>query len=355
MITFDVDNVKSVSPTIKSSEKATKAYFNQGLAKAGIVSGTVEAYKVNADSNAFGIIGASQNSFVWTALEAFSEHSPFAISPDDVWLLVIQAVSKHISLNPEDCRKALVDWDGKKTIQVVNDDFYKGSPDNDWEREFGNFATKIKSLIGKKADLLNPTFSTTGPIEKAAIQVQMMAALAPYMEYQMMTMCGVPNVTLLGTPDDWSSITERVVAFGEFYPKWAHGPMLEAVGHLENSAHGKPDMAFWKNFFKRSYGSGGTKVNGWISAFFPYINDKPNKLMQGDLGESVLKNPWSGYEIGDFPSSIGTVPMTWDCRGATYKMALASGMMGSTTIDIGENKKAYKTVIGWAVGEAKPK
>ncbi len=349
-ITFKVDDVAPKAPTPRYyNGDMKKRYVQQGLARAGIKSETVEAYRFNYEDVSF--YDATQNSFVRTAMEAFTDHSPLAIAPDDIWLLCAQAISKHISRNPEDCRRALVDWDGKKTIQVVNDDFYKGSPDNNWQREFSDFAIQIEELIGKKADLLNPTFSTTGPIEKAAIQVQMMAALAPYMEYRMMTMCGVPTVTLLGTPDDWSAISERVAAFAEFYPAWAHDPMLEATAQFENSSNGIHDMEFWKNFFKRSYGSGGTRINGWIGAFFPYMDGKPNKMMEKDFRKMVLEGPLHGYDVGDFSSSVGTAPMTWNCRGTIYNMALTAGMFGTTAIDVpGVELKSYKTVIGWAVG-----
>jgi hypothetical protein len=351
-ITFPVDKVEPSKHghIYVSSPEYKQKFFEKALVRAGIKAGTVEAHAMNYED--VQLMDASQNSFVHTALNAFSDHAAFAIAPDDIWLLIVQAVSNHIRLNPEDCRKALVNWDGKKTIEVKNNDFIKGSPDNDWLREFADFATQIKELIGKKADLFNPTFTTTGPIEQAAIQVQMMAALAPYFEYRMMTCCGVPSVTLLGEPSDWAQMLAAVNAFGEFYPKWALDPMTDAVANFVKASIGKPDLTFWQNFFKRSYGSGGTRVNGWIGAFFPYMDDKPNKMMyQRNFGEVVVKGPDAGYDVGSFPSSVGTAPMIWNYLGTEYKMALVSGMLGCTSIET-EGGKAYKTVIGWAVGES---
>lgn len=352
MITFKVDDVKPdrEAKLFRATEKAKAQFIKQGLAKLGIKGDSVEAHKFNAENISFN--DASQNSFMLTAMEAFSSHHPIAFAPDDLWLTVAQAVTKHIELNPEDCRKALVSWDGKKVVQVVNSDFMKNSPSNDWEREFGNFSKQIEKLIGKKKDLFDPTFSTTTPTEKAAIQVQMMAALAPYMEYKMMTLCGVPSVTLLGELDDWSAILQRVNAFAEFYPKWALDPMIEAVAEFVKAAAGKPDMEFWKNFFKRSYGSGGTAINGWINAFFPYVKGKPNKMMQLNFKEEVLKGARAGNEAGDFTGSVGAVPMLWDCRGVQYNMKLATGIFGHTFINV-EGTQTFKPVIGWAVGEAK--
>jgi hypothetical protein len=352
-VTFKVDDVKPQgTPKLYGGDRAEMQFLKQGLARAGIKGDSVEAHKFNAEKITF--YDVTQNSFVCTAMKAFSDHIPLAIAPDELWLTVVQAVSKHIELNPEDCRKALVSWEGKKVIEVENTDFFKGSPDNDWEREFGKFSQQIQKAIGKKRDLFDPTFSTTTPTEKAAIQVQMMAALAPYMEYRMMTLCGVPTITLLGEMSDWKAIEERTAAFAEFYPKWAHDPLMKSVSHFVKAAEGKPDLSFWQNFFKRSYGSGGTAVNGWINAFFPYPSNKPNKMMQKNFEEEVLKGPRAGYDVGDYNSSVSVVPMLWDCRGACYDMGLATGIFGTTIVDVGD-AKAYKSVIGWVVGEAKEK
>lgn len=348
-ITFKVDDVTSREQPKLSSYRTNKAQFlKQGLAVAGVRGDTVEASKFNADE--VGFTDATRNSFVETAMTAFSEHQALAIAPDELWLVVAQAAAKHIELNPEDCRSALVSWEGKRVIEVVNSDFYKGSAENDWEREFGKFSEQIAKAIGKKRDLFDPSSSTTTPTEKAAIQVQMMAALAPYMEYRMMTLCGIPTLTLLGEVSDWKAIEQRVEAFAEFYPTWAHKPLMTAVNQFVRAAEGTPDLSFWQNFFKRSYGSGGTAINGWINAFFPYPNNKPNKMMQVNFEEEVLKGPRAGYDVGDYNSSVAVVPMQWDCRGDQYKMALATGIFGTTIIEV-EGKKAYKSVIGWAVGE----
>ncbi len=351
-ITFKVDNVSPVTPSLERRATQKEQFLKQSFAKVGIKGGTVEAHKFTADSARF--YETDKNSFVMTVYEAFDRHCPIAFSPDDVWLAAAQAVSKHIELNPEDCRKAIVSWEGKKTLIVENDDFFKGSPDNDWPREFQKFAVLIKENLGKKADMFNPTFTTTGPIEQTAIHVQMMSALAPYFDYRMYTRCGVPTVTLLGTPEDWDAIVQRVSAFGEFYPKWALDPLLEAVGHFASAAKGSADMDFWQNFFKSKDGSGGTPVTGWINAFFPYIDKTPNKMMQGNFKDAILLGARAGNDIGQFGGSVCTAPLHWNYLGTVYNMSLATGMMGTTVIEV-DGKKTLKTVVGWAVGETREK
>jgi hypothetical protein len=45
-------------------------------------------------------------------------------------------------------------------------------------------------------------FSTTGPVERVVSQVVLMDALRKYFTYVIRTICGIPTVTLEGTPAD---------------------------------------------------------------------------------------------------------------------------------------------------------
>ena len=46
--------------------------------------------------------------------QAYINHYPIRIKPDDIWLLIIQAFSNHVNANSEELRKYFVDFDGKK-------------------------------------------------------------------------------------------------------------------------------------------------------------------------------------------------------------------------------------------------
>ena len=50
---------------------------------------------------------------------AHTNHYPIRIKPDDIWLLIVQAFSNHVNANSEELRHYFVDFDGKKTLQVV--------------------------------------------------------------------------------------------------------------------------------------------------------------------------------------------------------------------------------------------
>lgn len=49
-------------------------------------------------------------------------------------------------------------------------------------------------------------FTTTGPVELTVSQIAFMDALQPYFNYSMAPICGIPQVTLTGTMDDWKKV-----------------------------------------------------------------------------------------------------------------------------------------------------
>lgn len=345
--TFPVTGVPSCAPRVRPLY-SPEDYFENQLAGIKVKKGTVEAYDYNTD-NKVEFVNPAMNAFVHCCVSAFNYHTPLVFSPDDIWMVVLQAFSTYIGNNVEEARKALVGFDGKKQIHIYNNDFVKGGSNNPWAREFQKFSDGIEEYLGKKRDLFDQTFSTTTEIEKVAIQVQMMSALSPYFDYIMHTRCGLPSVTLLGTVEDWNKIVVAVEAAAEFYPAWAHLPMLTAVQNFQQAAAGKPNRDFWQSFVKSKSQSGGTPVTGWINAFFPYVdNGNKNRMFEGDFAAKFSKEPGygSGNDAGDFPGSTGSVPMLWDYMGTNINMRLVTGIMGYT-----EYEGGYRPVIGWAVGE----
>ena len=55
---------------------------------------------------------------------AHINHYPFRIKPDDIWLLIVQAFSNHVNANSEELRNYFVNFDGKKTLEVIYPGIY---------------------------------------------------------------------------------------------------------------------------------------------------------------------------------------------------------------------------------------
>jgi len=59
---------------------------------------------------------------------AYADHRPFTLSPDMVWLLISQGFANHVNNNSEEMRKVLVDFDGKLSLIVRNDNIRLDDP-----------------------------------------------------------------------------------------------------------------------------------------------------------------------------------------------------------------------------------
>ena len=58
---------------------------------------------------------------------AWSSHYPLKLEPTQIWLLILQAVALHVDDNSELLRNKWVEFEGKKTLTVVRDNFVKGT------------------------------------------------------------------------------------------------------------------------------------------------------------------------------------------------------------------------------------
>ena len=124
---------------------------------------------------------------------AFMDHRPLCLSPDMIWLMICQGVANHINAHAEELRPRIVSNQGKITIEVRRDDFVKGSPENPWSEVFHEFSVQIRDHVGAGIELFVPSFSTTGPVERAAAEVVLLDAMQSYFEYVVHTHVRYPN------------------------------------------------------------------------------------------------------------------------------------------------------------------
>lgn len=302
-----------------------------------------EAYGANTNL----ILPSEMNGFMDALHTCYSNHYPLTLSPDDIWLTLSQSFALHVEKNAETLRKQFVAHEGKVEINYQCDSFRMGSPNNDWMDGFNYFAKKIKSYIGNKHDLLTANFSTTGIIEKAASQIVLMDAMKQYFSYKCTTCCGIPEITLLGTTEDWKSIQTRVRNFAEFdgLADWAKtlDPILE---EFVNTSSGNINKEFWNNIYKsESHGSGGPDVSGWANAFHLYLQQN------GWVENPFIKNIKTKIHPSsiDYPSGVSKVPFIWDYYGSLHDYEFLAGFFG---VSQDENLNV-RPAIGWAVRSVK--
>ncbi len=296
---------------------------------------------------------------------AFRAHYPLCLSPDMIWLMIIQGVANHINVHAEELRSRFVSHKGTISLHVRRDDFIKGSPENPWSDVFHEFSEQIRDHVGTSIDLFVPNFSTTGPVERAASEVVLLDAMQRYFKYYGSSACGIPTIALEGTPEDWKGLAERAQGFRELgLERWFDllSPILD---QFARAAQGDVDTAFWRSLYKYNSMSGGPKINGWITAFFPYRNDDrtgrasmPSLVLLGNDPEELERMLYPGEEphwdipgfsnLG-FPSGLSKAPFRWDYHNRAYDMEFFGGFMG-----VAQHKEtlAVRPEIGWAVREA---
>lgn len=288
---------------------------------------------------------------------AFQNHRPLVLSPDIIWLVIAQGFANHVNANVEALRSQFVKHAGKVTITVRRDDFIKGSPENPWPEVFEEFTTQVREHIGTAThDLLLPTFSTTGPVERAAAQVVLLDAMQSYFAYGVFTMCGIPQIILEGTADDWQSVTERTQGLSRFGLEWWTEPLVPILKEFELAVRGEANTRFWRSIYKFNSHSGGASVTGWITALFPYLKDC--------TGLATVMNPWlakggrelrrllglswrgSGPSLSVFPSGLARAPFEWNCLGTIHEMEFLGGFVG---VRQDADTLRLRPEIGWAV------
>jgi hypothetical protein len=213
---------------------------------------------------------------------AFYRHLPLKISPDAVWITIVQGFGQCVNADPEAARSVFVTHEGKRKLLVGRPDFRYGAK-NDWASVCGDFAALIaKNTTPGTAEKLSCKFSTTSLTDACCGHIALMDTMKAFFEYEGICGCGIPWVELLGTAEDWVLLKQKVDTLAEFklnahFDTWMAG-LKEISQQFVAAAQGHGDVAFWGSVCIMGGGSGmkGDPVSGWISGLFPMdIEGKP--------------------------------------------------------------------------------
>ncbi|MDD6209303.1 MAG: DUF4419 domain-containing protein [Bacteroidales bacterium] len=297
-ITFEIENLskpKELLPVLSIE----KIYQKLILSDVDMYSGYLEE---NSRNFPFGIIAKSEvsdslvnfkyNSFFYGMYQAYAEHRPFVLSPDIVWLLITQGFARHINANQEMMRNYFVDFSGKLSL-VVRTNKSLDDPALSWNDLFSGFTEQIDKHVGNDlTKILSCNFSTTTPIEKVASEITVMEAMKPYFEFIVMSIvCGIPEITIKGTPNDWRMVLDKAKELKQYELDWWISELEPILKEFVKASEGKVNKKFWRNMFKyhsqKKYGAPNI-IDGWIVRFFPYGKEgKRNNLRKLEGGQSL--------------------------------------------------------------------
>ena len=222
--------------------------------------------------------------FFQTVVRAYAEHRPLVLSPDMVWVLISQGFARYVNAHSETLRNQIVSHTGKMDL-VVKSDKDLLSEDADWEKLMGDFCVQIGEYT--KADIaqtITADFSTTGITERITSQITLMETVKSYFDYVVHYIaCGIPTITLNGTPEDWLKVLEKTKQLEKFsgVEHWVQS-LVPILTEFIKASEGKPNQAFWQRMVKKNnpakLAGGGcdfrqpTELDGWILKFFPDEN-----------------------------------------------------------------------------------
>jgi hypothetical protein len=312
------------------------------------------------------VVCDTMHPFATAAHDAFYGHLPLVIRPDDVWFCIAQGFAAHVNLHAEALRDRFVRHQGRQRLTVRREDFVLGA-ENPWPEVFAEFSTQIGEHVGKLRNLVGARFTTTTDVEIAAFDVALMDTFQGYFEYELICGCGIPQITLLGTPADWISMIPRVQQLAEYGLEHWTRALLPIMDELVNTAAGQVDREFWQSMFRYQSGSGPAEMTGWIHTLFPYvIADHRTKALGPNPFlatwqkhyETALKRSRSersgffdrpqGPSIAVLPSGLVSAPVKcsdWS-TGKEHALRFVAGMFG---VDQDPTTLALSAAFGWGI------
>ena len=280
-ITFVVDE------NLKDVEQSFFTYDGESLAERLIVDENVkyEAHHIIASSFADEnkLVYHGPDAFFRSIVGAYAQHKSVTLSPDMIWLLISQGFARYVNAHAEALRSQLVDHEGQVSL-VVESDVDVLSEKVDWPKLISGFTSQIERYTqGDIGKTITANFSTTGLTERVASQITLMDAMKSYFEYVVVYIaCGIPSITLQGTPDDWRKVmdkTRRLSAYG--LEEWTKS-LDNGLRQILATAEGRPNPLFWKSMVKQyrpDEMQGGacdmrkpTELDGWLLKLFPDEN-----------------------------------------------------------------------------------
>jgi len=290
------------------------------------------------------LIPVDVNGFAAAVHLAYARHYPLTISPDMIWLVICQGLAEHINVHSDSLRPMIVNHSGKIKLNFIRPDFTKGNIHNPWDNVFPELCDSVQNYL--KTDFtsqFNHTFSTTGPIEKAAFELTMLECMKTYFDYEGGIACGIPEITLEGKPEDWQWIRDHAEFLRTYgLDVWVDA-MIPVLDEFVNASKGKVNLLFWRSFYSWVQ-SCGAHMTGWICALFPYS-------VNGYYNGYMLSTPaaFRGFSPDDLPSGLSKTPVSIiTIDRDSFKMEFSAGFMG-----IRQDPKtlAVRPEISWAVRE----
>lgn len=289
--------------------------------------------------------------FIAMVGEAFAKHYSIEISPDDIWLLILDGTRIHVSANRNALKNKFVLPKADTALVVRNDSLRVTSSAEEWDRNtFALFDKLGTKLPQKTKDALDASFSTTTAVHANVAKAMILSVASEYYSYEFSTLCGIPEILVKGEKEDWILLKKKYNQLArELNMGWWAKEVNPILDQFIATYNGNVKMEFWRGIYK--YISGGEQsgtvggINGWLNRFFPYktvdpfSNSKPKR-----------RKDWKApMEESDLPTGTSYVTIQWKRESDQIPLYLQMGFMG---VHLDKDSQRLRAVHGYAL--AKP-
>ena len=313
----------------------------------------LEILHYTLDTNEEEIFNHGKYSLIQGLILAYKNHYPITITPDMIWILILQGFSRFMEKYAEQMREKFVNFEGKKDLKVERLQYSPYTATKEvWDGIMKEFVEKIGKNVGQETvDNLECNFSTTSPAALVTSQVSIMSAMKQYFTYRvLMGGCGISNITLEGSIQDWEKIKSKLEFLSTKGLEWYTQHLIPIINNFIEtkkyySAKGKLSddlIEFWKRMI-RLKGKGDMYdphiINGWIVNFIPnLLKEKPE--VYEELYETNIPD-----QIISCPMELTWIPPPGN-KKYEFKCSLFSGFYGMI-----QDKETFnvRPVIGYAI------
>jgi len=215
------------------------------------------------------------NGFFRAFANAYNKHGDVKITPDDVWITIMIYFKEYVNKNAEQLRTKFVAHEGKKDLTIITKN---ETEESQWDEFFVKIIEAIKINTSEGVvDKLKSDFSTTTRFEEIISTSAIMDTFKEYFKYgRFIPMCGIQNIWMKGSLEDWVKIKSKLSGLKEFdcdknLIKYVD-KLTPIIDKFIDTYQNKVDVDFWNrimNFEHGRLGSGLTNyTTGWILKFF---------------------------------------------------------------------------------------
>ena len=213
--------------------------------------------------------------------EAYLNHYPIRIKPDDIWFLIVQAFSHHVKINSEELREYFVNFNDQKTLEVV----FNGSIKDINKRMLEQFSIEInkqmEAYLGKEIlEALAQDYTTTINDSLIVSKISIICAFENYFNYKMrMRICGFPYIIIEGASTDYQKMIVKAKKLRKYNFGWYVDRIIPHLKKIVEAKEGNIDVDFFKKMISNSGRiepeevcmSPKDTIYGWILDFFGFI------------------------------------------------------------------------------------